>query len=208
MPKFIESPIGKKFGRLVVLSKIDQPTKNSKWLCLCDCGKERGVFLKALRAGATVSCGCFRVEHSREQATTHGQSRKSLHTPEYMIWAAMKRRCTNKNTKEWPNYGGRGISFCARWTEFEMFFLDMGPRPEGMTLDRQDNNGNYGPENCHWVSRIDQANNMRSNFIVLVEGQKMTFTQACKHHNVPTTTAWSRKVRGWPQDRWFIPKTR
>jgi len=151
--------VGKKFGRLTVLSRF--PTKHklpARWTTKCECGEIRVVLGSHLRNGHTKSCGCFRNELSREKLTTHGLSKTST----YRAWAAMHRRCGNPNTVQYKWYGARGITVCARWAKFENFLADMGERPKGLELDRIKNNLGYSPRNCRWTTHQQNCVNRRS----------------------------------------------
>ncbi|MCK4525923.1 hypothetical protein KAW18_01025 [candidate division WOR-3 bacterium] len=94
---------------------------------------------------------------------THGHTKNGKRSPEYRCWEQMKARCQNSNNISYENYGGRGISICERWHSFENFYEDMGDKPEGLTLERKNNNGNYEPGNCQWTTWKEQNNNRRPN---------------------------------------------
>ena len=139
---------GQKFGRLTVLYRTENDKwGNVKWMCVCDCGNLVEVVGWRLRSKHTQSCGCLK----------HNLSETAV----YRTWADMKTRCNNPNRKEYKYYGGRGISICKRWEKFQNFYNDMGDRPEGLTLDRIDNDGNYEPENCRWTTYAEQNHNSR-----------------------------------------------
>jgi len=161
--------VGQRFGRLVVVSRAKNSNAGSAmWSCFCDCGGTAIVVGGGLRSGHTKSCGCLKNEKTAERNFKHGM----VGTSTYVIWDSMKQRCVNPNDTTYKNYGGRGITVCDRWDKFENFYADMGKRPEGMSIERKDNNGNYCLENCCWETRWNQARNRRSNIIIKYDGRE------------------------------------
>lgn len=156
---------GRRFGRLLVLGRAGSNEKgNSLWKCRCDCGKETIIVGYSLTGGRSKSCGCLHSEklseENRETKRTHGET----HTRLYTIWRGMRQRCKNRNGKHYPDYGGRGITVCAEWDESYEVFRDWaifnGYRDD-LTIDRINNDGDYCPENCRWVTMSVQNANRR-----------------------------------------------
>lgn len=179
-----ENLTGKTFNRLTVISYAGRDAfKKAEWLCKCQCGNEKVIAGSCIKSGHTSSCGCAQLEAIRKVSRTHGCNGKSGKTREYNTWSCMIQRCVNPKYTDYHNYGGRGIKVCKRWRfSFENFLKDMGPRPEGMSIDRKDNNKDYSPDNCKWATRTEQNNNRRDCRIIEYQGKRQTIAK------------WSRDV--------------
>jgi hypothetical protein len=190
---------GQRFGRLVALKR----TEDGRWLCNCDCGGINTVRTGDLRNGQTSSCGCLARELSSKRATKHGMR----YTPEYQAWVDMIQRCTNPKHEYYKNYGGRGITVCKRWLKFENFYADMGSKPTlDHSLERKKNNLGYSPENCIWDTRPAQANNMRSNRLITLDGFTQTLAQWCEELSLKYDPILKRLCAGWtPEEALLTP---
>lgn len=149
--------VGERYGRLTVVAYAGSANWKRRYECLCDCGRKKVIRGEVLRRGESRSCGCLSVEMVNDRNRTHGKTG----TPTWQSWNSMKRRCSDPGRWNYKFYGGRGIAFCDRWASFENFLADMGERPDGTSLDRVNNDGNYEPSNCRWATRSQQRMNRR-----------------------------------------------
>ena len=141
---------GQRFGRLVVVGQNGRDKlKKVLWKCKCDCGKEVTVVSGSLVTGNSTSCGCGIIKHG-------GTGKGSYNT-----WRAMIRRCTNPKDKDYPRYGGKGVTVCPEWMDYTAFVKNMGEPIGDETLDRIDVYGNYEPSNCRWAGVKTQNRNTR-----------------------------------------------
>lgn len=172
---------GRKFGRLTAIEEAGRTRAGlAKWKCVCDCGQTVNAIGCNLRNGHTRSCGCLSKELVGNQFRTHGMVGHKL----YRVWGGMKARCGNPNNPAYQNYGGRGIIVCEDWKEPKTFFnwaLSNGYK-QGLEIDRIDNNGNYEPGNCRFVTPAKNARNRRTSKLtpVLV----LQIRNACKKSNL------------------------
>lgn len=169
---------GNRYSRLLVIERAEN-TKlgQARWLCKCDCGNEVIVAGSKLRSGNTNSCSCYRYDRTREVATKHGHNRRGHVSRAYHSWAGMKTRCTNKKSPMYSRYGGRGISVEDEWLDFEKFLADMGEPPDGMSLDRINNDLGYSAKNCRWADHQTQMNNTSKNVFIEWDGRLQTVAQ-------------------------------
>lgn len=193
---------GQKIGRLLVLDDMGNNKRGSSlWKCKCDCGNEYIGIGTLLTTGHTQSCGCLHKEGLSMRATTHGHTKGSQKSKTYRSWRDMKRRCTDKKDSHYHLYGGRGIVVCERWLRsFELFLDDMGECPDGLSLDRIDNNGNYEPGNCRWADYETQCNNKRTNRLLEYNGLILTMKQWAIRIGIHYDALRARLDRGWPID--------
>jgi len=167
---------GRRFGRLLVISRAPRHLNRTMWNCLCDCGTERVVWAASFKKN-TRSCGCLRSEITGRRSRIINRKHGMWETSEWGAWTSMKERCTNKNHPSYCHYGGRGITVCPQWLKsFENFYADMGPKPAGLTLDRINNDSGYYKENCRWATRKEQSRNQRRNVYVEAFGRRLIVT--------------------------------
>ena len=185
---------GQKFSYLTVVKEVGS-NKNGRtiWLCRCDCGNYHETLGKYLLDGSTTSCGCRRAKilsDTTKRQTTHNKSNTRL----YRIWAAMRKRCRNINDSEYKNYGERGISICSEWDNFTTFYewAMANGYADNLTIDRINNDGNYEPNNCRWVSYKVQANNTRANHYITYNDETLTLQEWAEKVGISEKTLISR----------------
>lgn len=184
---------GAKFSKLLVKSFFGK----RRWLCVCDCGNEAIVLSYHLKSGHTTSCGCNITKMLLDRNTTHNKRR----TPEYGVWSDMKKRCENPNHRFYSYYGGRGIKVCEYWQSFDNFYKDMAPRPDGLTIDRIDSNGDYSPDNCRWATRTEQTRNRKNSKFIEWRGQKIPLIEAAKMLGIKYSCIADRLRMGWTNEK-------
>ena len=187
---------GIRYGRLTIIEPTDKRYfSNIIYRCKCDCGNECFVPSGSLGKG-TNSCGCL----EKENRIKHNMSNSKL----YNVWINMKQRCDNPHEKRYKNYGGRGITYCNEWKDFEPFYkwaMEVGYNPNApkgqCTLDRIDVNGNYEPKNCRWITNKEQQNNKTDSVYHEYNGESHTISQWADILNLPLNILKGRLSKGW-----------
>jgi len=161
--------IGQRFSSLTVVSRSSADrSRHAMYNCICDCGNTAIVRATDLRNLHTTSCGC--------QQITKMVKHEQVNSRTYQSWRAMRKRCNDPNNVQYPNYGGRGIKVCDEWndsgTGYQAFVRDMGERPDNMTLDRKDADGDYTVDNCRWATSFTQTWNKRNTRQVREEAEE------------------------------------
>ncbi len=196
---------GKVFGRLTALEPVATARGIPAWNCRCLCGQNAVVVTSQLNSGKTRSCGCLQKARASEANKTHGKSKSAL----FRVWCHMRKRCYNHTCRDYPDYGGRGILVCDAWHDFETFAKDMGERPSpSHSIDRIDNNKNYGPDNCKWSTLTEQARNKRTSRLLTAFGETKTLSAwaADSRCSISAQSLRSRLRVGWVPERAVIEK--
>jgi hypothetical protein len=192
LPAKVQAMIGQRYGRWTVVRALPLPADHynySVW-CRCDCGTEKAVQVNNLRSGKSTGCYCW-----KQRPHKHG----GTGTREYKSWKSMRSRCLHRTNKQFPDYGGRGITICQRWLDsFAHFLADMGSAPSRQhSIDRINNDGPYSPENCRWATAAQQNRNTRNNRYLEFQGKRMILTDWATALGVPYKRIHDRLRHGW-----------
>jgi hypothetical protein len=160
------------------------------WCCLCACGTTILAKHGLLLGGRTQSCG--------GPAHDDPNTQKKRHRRLKVRWRMMIDRCHNPYARDYPSYGGRGITVCEQWrTSFQAFIEDMGYPPPSMSLERRDNNAGYTPANCCWATNIQQVRNQRSNRLVTLNNETHPLTEWAEIKGIKVNVIYVRLGQGW-----------
>jgi len=196
--------IGKKYNDLTIIKYIGKEEKRGHiFWCRCECGNTKNIPWRRISQNVTKTCGCNKGKAGKLNKT-HGLS----HTALYNVWFKMLNRCNNPSNKDYHSYGGRGITVCKEWEVLENFYnwaLKNGHK-KGLELDREDNNGNYCPENCRWVTHRQQSLNRRTNIHVTINNETKVLIEWAEQFGLCYGTVLYRYYRGDRGENLIRPK--
>lgn len=204
--------IGQKFGYFTVVGFGETRERNNgklvrTWDCVCVCGNHRYLTTHEVTTEKRKSCGCKQKEFRVKSATIHGDSHTRLHN----TWSGMRARCYTKSDYHYKWYGERGIKMCDEWKDNYVAFKEWALQngyDENLTIDRIDNDGNYCPENCRWVTMKVQSNNTRRNKFYEAFGEKHTLSEWADIKGASRELLKGRVKNGWDIERALIEKKR
>jgi hypothetical protein len=191
--------IGKRFGRLTIIKMLeDGDTNHCKFLCSCDCGGVTVASLANLKRGHTKSCGCLQKEMTSKANMRHGDANTSL----WRRYKHMQWRCSNPNSPDYKNYGGRGIKVSREWDTYEKFkaWALLNGYRDDLTIDRIDVNGDYEPSNCRWITLEQQQSNRRDSVFIMFNGEQKTVSQWARIIGVNPNKIYYLKRKGISDD--------
>lgn len=188
---------GQRFGKLLAIRPVGKAkNRNILWECKCDCGNICVISQSNLINQGKQCSECSQKQRAKS-SVTHGMSK----TPTYKTWCCMIARCENPNDSRYKDWGGRGIKVDQRWKSFENFLADMGVKPEGKSIDRINNDGDYTKGNCKWSSNKEQSYNRRSNVLLIAQGKTLTLHEWSVITGIDEETIRARVKRGWTHEK-------
>lgn len=199
--------IGAKYGMWTVTAGPQmhpdphKPVNRTEYECRCECGTIRFIPARRLLQGGSRSCGCATVAKTRSIMTKHGD----YAAPLYKVWTGMKQRCSNPHTRRYDRYGGRGISVCDEWQASYLVFKEWaianGYSP-GLEIDRKDNDGDYSPDNCRFVTRQQNMLNLGCHRVLTAFGETKCLREWSRDPrcSISDSALWDRVVSGWPHE--------
>lgn len=221
MGKQVCGLMGQRFCKLTVIGHAEpyispKGHKAERWLCRCDCGKEKVILRGHLCSGAAISCGCYQAAITSKRNTTHGYTNEKL----YALYRGIVARCYNPNHGDYQGYGEKGIKMCDEWKNDYQVFRDWAYAngykeeilPNGRskwTIDRIDVNGNYEPSNCRWVTLQAQMNNKSNNYFIEYNGRTQTIAEWAKELGINYHTLHDRLlVHKWSVGKALTKQTK
>ncbi len=191
---------GIKFGRLTAINISHRKKGKIYWNTRCECGNTKIVAYGNLQSGEVRSCGCLRRETAALSSRKHGMYGTRL----YECWNSMHKRCRGTSGKEHNrNYHGRGIRVCSEWSDFKIFMawaVENG-YSDKLTIDREENDKGYSPDNCRWITIKEQQSNRRTNHLLTFNGETKTCSQWAEQYNMKLSCLYERLRRGWNTEK-------